>query len=276
MTSATALTRLTLRSRRSGVAVAAHGLAVRGEQAVGGAVPGEALGVRARAGGEPVAHAPGVRSRSASTFAHCCGSWPSTSTPGHVVGDRRGQPADRGGDHRRAAGLRLERHEPERLVVARHDGEVGGAVVVGDDVARRRAGGTARRRAGRARRAATRRCCGCASPEPLGAPSTTTCSRPARSGSSRSSGRGAQQHVRRLERLDAPDEQQRQRVGAQARAGRGRRRAGPGVNTSRSTPGAIGAHPARVGAVELDELARPRRRWRRSAGRPRRPPAPRR
>ena len=43
--------------------------------------------------------------------------------------DKLAQAADVGGDARRAARERLQRHHPERFVERRHDGEVGRRVV---------------------------------------------------------------------------------------------------------------------------------------------------
>jgi hypothetical protein len=57
---------------------------------------------------------------------------------GDAVADRRPQPADGGRDDRGAAGLRLERDQPEGLVVAGHDGDVGGPVVLGEPLGRLR------------------------------------------------------------------------------------------------------------------------------------------
>ena len=71
---------------------------------------------------------------------------------GHAVGYRGGQPPDCGGHDRRAACLRLQRDQTERLVVARHDRQVGGAVVVGDDVTGSPAGRTGRSTPVRARK----------------------------------------------------------------------------------------------------------------------------
>ena len=96
------------------------------------------------------------------------GSWPATSTPGAAVGDRGGQPADRGGDHRSAAGLRLYGDQPERLAVGRHDGDVGGAVPVGQPGLVAPASRTAPRPRSPAAAPAGAGASGSASPDPLG------------------------------------------------------------------------------------------------------------
>ena len=57
---------------------------------------------------------------------------------GDAVADRRPQATDRRSDDRGAAGLRLQRDEPEGLVVARDDGDVGRPVVVGEPLRRLR------------------------------------------------------------------------------------------------------------------------------------------
>ena len=56
------------------------------------------------------------------------GSWPATSTPLTPSATATVKPADRGRDHRRARGLRLQGDQPERLVVAGHRDHVGGPV----------------------------------------------------------------------------------------------------------------------------------------------------
>jgi hypothetical protein len=63
-----------------------------------------------------------------------------------------------------------------------------------------------------------------------------------------------QQDVGRLERLDAPDEQQQDGVGRHAEAGAGG--AGlAGTEVLEVDPGRDGRHAGRVGVVEVDELA---------------------
>ena len=81
----------------------------------------------------------GARSSRPSASAQSSVRWPSTSRPVRRR-HRGGQTADRGGHHRRAAGLRLQRDQPERLAVAGHHGQVGGRVVVGQPAAGRPAG----------------------------------------------------------------------------------------------------------------------------------------
>ena len=78
-----------------------------------------------------------------------------------------------------------------------------------------------------------------ASPLPLGPPTTATTRRSRRAGSCSQQPRGGvQQDVGRLERLDAPDEQQQDGIGRHAEAGAGAAVASPGRKCSRSTPGA--------------------------------------
>ena len=74
-------------------------------------------------------------SRPCSTRAQSCGSWPFDQHAADAVPDGGDQAADRGRDHRGAAGLRLERDQPERLVVRRHRDQVRGAVQRGQVVA---------------------------------------------------------------------------------------------------------------------------------------------
>ena len=223
---------------------------------------------RARPG---AASSAGLRSRSPITLAHSSGSCPSTSTPGRPVGHGRRQPADRGGDDRRAAGLRLERDQPERLGVAGHDGEVGGAVVVGDRRRGRWAARTGRCRRGRDRAARSVSQVGVARPLPLGPPTIDDLQR---SVDLQPGGR-AQQHVRRLERLDPADEQQRRQVGVEAEPLPGRRAvAGDEACRGRRRARSCARRPGRRRRGR--RAGAPPRRSRRSAGRPRRRPAPRR
>ena len=73
---------------------------------------------------------------------------------GDPVPDGGDQPADGRRHHRRAAGLRLQRDQPERLVVARHRDQVGGPVERGQVVAGQRRQEPHRSRRRRARRPA--------------------------------------------------------------------------------------------------------------------------
>ena len=148
---------------------------------------------------------------------------------GDTVAHRDRQPADGGGHHRGAAGLRLDGDQAERLRIARHRDQVGGPVHVDELIAglrrqeRHPVGdtqfvGQPNQPVGRGQPAA-RRSAGHQHPHP------------------RQLGRRAQQHVGRLERLDAADEREHLLVAGRARARREPPRLSPGVNISRSTPG---------------------------------------
>ena len=175
---------------------------------------------------------------------------------GHAVVDDVEQPADRAGDDRHAARRGLEGDQPEALAAARHDDDVGGAVVAG-----RGCGAAA------ARRTATRS----ATPEldgqlaGLGPPRRRRRRRwPRRRSPAAASGRRAERGERtdgdvgRLQRLDPPDEQHHRHVGRQpdrpARAGAVARREEGVLDGRRHDLDA----PGRV-AVEAPELAAPPR-----------------
>ena len=161
---------------------------------------------------------------------------------GDAVRDRGGQPADAAPRRpaSRTPGPRPRPGRTTRCATGRRRGRRRGT----SRRARcgRPAGGSGRRPRRRARRRAPAAARGFSSPVPLGPPRTTTMSRSRRAGSRRDQlGGGAQQHVRRLERLDPADEQQdlarhggrpsRRRAPCRrpgpGRRPRGRRRAGP-------------------------------------------------
>ena len=249
---------------------------------------GERVGVveRRRRGGEPprrrrpAAGRPCAPSRTATAWRPRRGTArpgarrrparPSSAGPvGRVVVRRRaprtsaaravGRPPTRGGDHRRAAGLGLDRDQPERLVVRRDGDQVGGC---GTTATRR--GAVDRRHepdlrldAQRGRRA---RCSssGCARPVPLGPPSDgddepverSSGRRASSSAAARSSTSGA------FSGWIRPTNSSTTASAGRPTRGAGPRRWSPGVKTSRSTPGGTDAHPGGVGVVQLDQLAR--------------------
>ena len=186
-----------------------------------------------------------------SAAAQASGSWPGDEQPAVAVAHDGGQAADRGGDHRGAAGLGLDGDQAERLVVGGH----------GDQRWRRRTSGPARSgspaaRTGRRRSmpsssARAARAVGRSRPLPEGPPTTGTTSRERRPGSrssrtatARSSTSGAlsgwirpanisttasrgQARARRGPRPRRSGGRRRgRRRGARPRRGRGRRRRG--------------------------------------------------
>ena len=230
-------------------------------------------GPRARRAPTPSAsRRTGSATRSASTRAHTFGSWPSTRTPLRPSADGGGQATDRARHHRRAAGLRLDGHEPEGLAVGRDDDEVGGAVVVGQDLlADGRVEADHPAHAERPGQLV----------EALGVRET----RPARPTDDRRrpAGRGAKGSAASISAAARtstsgalsgwirPDEHQDDRVGRQADPlpCRGAVTGGEAIEVDSR---ADDANAAGVGAVEVDELARPRPRcWPRAGRRPRRP-----
>ncbi len=100
------------------------------------------------------------------------------------------------------------------------------------------------------------RAVGCASPVPLGPPTTATTSRSRRVRVLLDHPRGGvEQDVGRLERLDAPDEQQQDGVGRHPEAGAGGSRLA-GAEVLEVDAGGDGDDALDVGAVEVDQLAR--------------------
>ena len=149
------------------------------------------------------------------------------------------QAADVGRDDGGAAGLRLDRNEPERLVVRRARSPSAARYAVGERRCGRPAGRSATRSAmpqfaGELARAhgLRRARCRWAAADDGDDESVAQVGDVASSSSGRS-----HQHVGRLERLDASDEQQQDgcRADSPRRSGGG---ASPGRKTSRSTPGA--------------------------------------
>ena len=196
---------------------------------------------------------------------------------GDAVADRGEQAADGGRDDRRAAGLRLERDQAERLVVAGDDGDVGGAVVVGEPLGRLRRDEPRRRRRCRARRPASAAARGASRPEPLGPPTTGTRSRraqrrvarPAAAAAARSSTSGA------LSGWIRPTNSSTTASCGQADA-RGGRRRGRRAEPVEVDAGRDDLRPGPGRRRTGRPAGGPRRRCWRSAGRPRRRPAPRR
>ncbi len=103
------------------------GAAVRRADARSGRAPRELLGVCAGAAGQPLAQF-GVLEHGAQRRRPVVGRVRVDQQPGPALGDRGRQAADAGGDHGRPGGLRLERDQAERFVVARHRHHVGGPV----------------------------------------------------------------------------------------------------------------------------------------------------
>ena len=191
------------------------------------------------------------------------------------VADGHRQAADIRGDDRGAAGLGLQRHQAERLAVRGHEDEIGGAVPLGQQRPRHRRDepglvgdaelGGERLEVARAGEAGT------AGPTEDGehevvAPLRVTAEQ---------LGSDAQQHVGPFEGLDAADEEQDPTVAGQPE--RFTRRVGVARGERREVDaGGDDAHLGRVGVVELDEVAPPRPRCSRRAGRRPRRPGPRR
>ncbi len=163
------------------------------------------------------------------------------------VAHRDRQPAHGGGRHRGAAGLRLDGDQPEGLRKARHRDQVGGPVHVDDLIARLR----------RQERHAS------GDTEFVGQPN-----QPVRRGQPAARrptghhhthpgqfGRGAQQHIGRLERLDAADERQHRLVGVEPEGSAG------GALVSRREhlqvdAGVNHVDAGRVGVVQRNQLLR--------------------
>jgi hypothetical protein len=174
--------------------------------------------------------------------------------PAHAVTDHGGEAADRGGDHRGAGGLRLDGDEPERLVVGRDRDRGGGGGPHGelglahrrdeaDDVTDAEVGGQVGQGGGVLEPGA-RRPAHDGYDEPVPQRRVLLEQHPDRS----------QQHVGRLERLDATREEQDGRVLGQPELA-------PGLRApARREDGEVDArvdHLDVVGAgvVEVDELA---------------------
>ena len=221
------------------------------QQLVGGVLPAELRGVGDTPGGE-VAAAGVVVQQALQRGAPAAGLVVGHEHAG--VPERGRQPPDGGGHHGGAARLRLDRDQPERLVVRRDGHQVGAAVPLDqllpgdrrhepdlrlDPQPRGEALQLARGvQAGAARATEHRH-------DQVGAQL-----RPARE----QVGGGAQQHVRGLERLDPADEQQHAGVRRQAGRGPG---GGPVAGGEQLEVDARGHHPdlAGVGVVQLDQLA---------------------
>ena len=207
------------------------------------------------------------------------GSCPATSSPLAPSRDRGPQAADAGGDDGGAAGLRLERDQAERLVVAgdRDDGRPRGTSRASRRCAGRRLEPDDVGDAELARRAAAQRRSGCVEAAAAGAADDRD-DQPARaapgrgrssSAAARSSTSGAFSGWRR------PTNSSTTASGGTPRRVRAAE-ASPGRKSSRSTPGAT-RRPRRGRRRRAStSCARLRRRCWRSAGRRRRRPAPRR
>ena len=166
-----------------------------------------------------------------------------------AVADGGDQAADRGGHHRRAAGLRLQRDQPERLVVRRHRDQVGGPVERRPGRRRSAAAGSAPRRRCRATRPArSARSAGPGRCRWARRRSPRSAARPAR-GRARAARRRARSStsgalsgwIRPTNATTCPPLGQ-----AEPAAGGSRprpRAAGAGRNRSRSTPGSHHARP---------------------------------
>ena len=251
---------LTGRPRRARRASSARHGAARRRRACRPRWPPSRTGRRARRAPRRRAAAPAAVARAGrrSTAAQSAGSWPSTSTPDTPSATAVRSPPTRGRDHRGAAGLGLERDQPERLAVRRDDGDVGRAVPVGELGLRRPAARSARRRRCRARRPASASDSGCARPLPRGPPTHGDDQPVAQRGVALEQLRRRRAAARR-----APSAAGSGRRTAARAASAGRPSAAPGARplaagrkTSRSTPGATTTTRSRVGAVELDQLAR--------------------
>ena len=125
------------------------------------------------------------------------------------VGHRDRQPADGSGDHGGTAGLRLDRHQTEGLRVARHRHQIRGAV----DVHKLLAGLRRQERDPLGDTQFTGQPDQSVGSGQAGARRTTGHQHPDTVGQQ---GRGAQQDVRRLERLDASDERDYRAAGRQS------------------------------------------------------------
>ena len=171
-----------------------------------------------------------------------------------AVVDRGGQPAHRGGDHGGAARLRLDGDQTERLVVARHHGHVGRSVPAAqlslrggrreaDEIGDPEIGGQLLQTFGvlQARAART---------ADDGHDEGTTQRRVGR----HHLGRGPQEHVGGLQRLDPADEQQDEGIGGETKLvpGSGAVDRGEAVEVdARRHRG----HRRGIGPVEVDELS---------------------
>ena len=162
-------------------------------------------------------------------------SWPSTRMP--ALADRGRQATDVGGDDRGAAGLRLDGDQPERLVVRGHGEHVGRAVPLGQ--------GRPVDRRHEAHQVADAELLG-----ELGQPHRVAhagAAGPAEDGddepraqvgaAAHQLGGGLDEHVGRLERLDAADEQEEHGIRGDADGGPRLALRRRGVKTARSTPG---------------------------------------
>ena len=197
----------------------------------------------------------GCSATAASASAHGPRPVPVDQQPGPAVGHRDRQPADPGGHHRGAAGLRLQRDQPERLVVAGHRDHVRRPVHRRTSPAPACGG---RKRSTSVSPSAAPSCCsavGSASPLPDGPPATSTTSRARSAGSRRSSSAAACSSTSgAFSGWMRPTKASTTASGAMPSAGPGGGPvAGPEpvqVDAGRDGDGARG-----VGAVELDELA---------------------
>ena len=205
-------------------------------------------GRRGRGGG------PSSSSRPSSAVLQLRVSWSGTSTP--AVADRGRQPPDGGGHHGGAARLRLDRDQPERLVV-RRDGDQVGARYHWTSCSRATGG--------------TNRTCA-VDPQPRGEALQLARARPGRCRSGRRApprpGRraapaGARAGRRRraaarpgaLSGWIRPTKSSTRRVGRQAERGPGGGPVAGGEHARGRRPGGTTRDPAGVGVVQLDQLA---------------------
>ena len=172
-----------------------------------------------------VARRAGSSATAANASAHGSAPVPVDEQPRPPVRHRHRQPAHARGHHRRPAGLRLQRDQPERLVVARHRDDVRGP----ED---RREPGAGLGRRKRTTSSSPRRAASCCSAGRLGQPAARRPARhehhqprPQRGVALQQGGRGVQQHVRGLQRLDPSGEGERRRRPGRSSA-RGARRPG--------------------------------------------------
>ena len=100
---------------------------VEGLHAAGDLVPAEALDGVAGGAGEVRAQL-GVANQHLELLRERLRAAPRDQVAVHAVGHGRDEPADARGDDGRAAGHRLDGDQPEALVVARHNADIGGAV----------------------------------------------------------------------------------------------------------------------------------------------------
>ena len=245
--------RLPLRRDASSRALMAGGVVadrppIAGQQPVDGVRPGEGGGVldggaAHRVG--PTLHQPGDRRRPVVDVVS------GHQRAGDAVAHRDRQPSDRRGHHRRATGLGLDGDQAERLGIAGHRDQVGGAVHVDKLFARLR----------RQKRHPVR------DTQFVGQPNQRVGRReagpgwaaghqyPQRRVAVREPGRRAQQHIGGLERLNTPDEGQDELVGVQPER-RPRRPSVAGCEGLQIHAGMHHVDARRIGVVKRNQLLR--------------------